>query len=179
TPAGESSYTRVTGVAAIRWGWNIIRNFNVGAFAELRGDHPETHAIGDLPPTQIAYPDAPGLGGALIMRQGLSLRYDTREGGDYATNGFASELVATTAEGLAGTRFFGQVGWHSRLLVPEKSWLQLGARIYWTQVFSGSNEVPFYYQSSLGGELLLRGFPEDRFIDKGAWEVEVEQRVRL
>jgi hypothetical protein len=25
----------------------------------------------------------------------------------------------------------------------------------------------------------LRGFPEDRFIDQGAWEFELEQRIRL
>ena len=43
----------------------------------------------------------------------------------------------------------------------------------------GGDDVPFYDQASLGGELLFRGFPEDRFIDMGAWEVEVEQRLKL
>jgi hemolysin activation/secretion protein len=73
---------------------------------------------------------------------------------------------------------FGQVLWNTRLLVEETSFLQLGARVYWRQLIGG-NDIPFYDQASLGGELLLRGFPEDRFIDKGAWEAEVEQRLRM
>ena len=63
-------------------------------------------------------------------------------------------------------------------LVPEFNFLQGAARFYWTQVI-GSDDVPFYDQASLGGELLFRGFPEDRFIDMGAWEVEAEQRLKL
>ena len=39
--------------------------------------------------------------------------------------------------------------------------------------------MPFYDQASLGGEVLFRGFQEDRFIDMGAWEVEAEQRFKL
>jgi len=177
-PAGESSYTRLTGVGAVRWGWNLFPNFNVGVFGEFRADQPELHAISGLPPTQVEYPDAPGIDGAMIMRQGLSIRYDTRVGGDYAVNGLLTELAGSVAEGLSGVGFFGQLTWQTRLLVQELSWLQLGARAYWTRLFS-NDEIPFYYQASLGGELLLRGFPEDRFIDKGAWEVETEQRIRL
>ena len=63
------------------------------------------------------------------------------------------------------------------MLVPEFSFLQGAARFYWMQVVG--NDVPFYDQASLGGEVLFRGFPENRFIDMGAWEVEVEQRVKL
>ena len=39
--------------------------------------------------------------------------------------------------------------------------------------------MPFYDQASLGGEVLFRGFQEDRFIDMGAWEIEAEQRLKL
>jgi hypothetical protein len=177
--AGESSYTRVTGFGDVRWAWNITRNFNVGPFFEIRGDEPELHALPGLPPTQVVYPTAPGLGGALLMRQGISIRYDTREGADYAEHGFSSELLGSVAEGLSGFEVFGELIWHSRLLVRENSFMQLGSRLYVAQVFGGGQNVPFYYQPSLGGELLLRGFPEDRFIDKGAWEVEVEQRIRM
>lgn len=174
----ESSHTRLASVVVGRWGRNLTRDWNLGAFLEFRGDRPERHTIGDLPATQDLHPDAPGLSGAALVRQGASLRYDTREGGDYAVQGVVSELTASIAEGIVGAGVYGQVTWHTRALLREASFLQLAGRVYWTQLLGGS-EVPFYDQATLGGELLLRGFPEDRFIDRGAWTVELEQRVRV
>ncbi len=81
------------------------------------------------------------------------------------------------AQGITGVGRFAQLGWTARGLVPELSFLQGAARVYWMQVFG--TDVPFYDQASLGGEDLFRGFQEDRFIDMGAWEVEAEQRVTL
>jgi hypothetical protein len=177
TEADESSYTRTTATANYRWGYNLTPDLNLGAYAEIRGDRVERHPIFGLPALQDLYPDAPGVQGAAIVRQGLTLRFDTREGGDYADRGLASELGVFLAEGIAGAPVFGQITSHTRLLVPETSYLQFGARAYWTQII-GSN-VPFYYRASLGGELLLRGYPLDRFIGNGAWEVEIEQRTRF
>jgi hypothetical protein len=179
TPAGESSHTRLFGIAAYRYGWNVIRNVNIAAFAEIRGNRLELHTIGDLPATQVVYPDAPGIDGAALLRQGLALRYDTREHGDYTANGFASDLSGSLAEGIVGAGVFAEIIWDSRVLVQETSWLQFAGRVYWRQLISGGRPIPFYDQAALGGELLLRGFATDRFIDTGAWEAEVEQRIRL
>jgi hypothetical protein len=175
--SGESSYARTTATANGRWGYNFTRFLNLGGYAELRGDWLEDHAIFNLPTVQQAYPDAPGLNGAALARAGVSLRFDTREGGDYAEIGMISELNAFVAYSNPGGTY-GQVTSHTRGLLPEVSWLQLAGRVYWTQVFS-NGDLPFYYRPSLGGEFLLRGYPDDRFIANGAWEVEVEQRVRM
>ena len=179
TPADESSYTRLFGVASVRWGWNFNRDINVGGFAEARGDWPERHALEGLPATQDLHAGTPGLGGAALLRQGLSIRYDMREDGDYSIIGISSELSASVAEELTGAGVFGEIIWHNRLLIPETTFLQLAARTYWWQLLGGGDDIPFYYQPTLGGELLMRGFPQDRFIDKGAWEIEVEQRIKL
>jgi hypothetical protein len=109
----------------------------------------------------------------------LALRYDTREHGDYTTTGFASDLSGSLAEGLVGAGIFAEIISESRALLQETSWLQGAARLYWRQLINGSRPIPFYDQASLGGEILMRGFPTDRFIDTGAWEVEMEQRIRL
>jgi hypothetical protein len=177
TEADESSYTRTTLTANGRWGYNLTPDLNLGAYAEIRGDLVEEHPIFGLPALQDLYPDAPGVHGAAMLRQGVTLRFDTREGGDYADRGLASELSVFLAEGIEHAPVFGQITSHTRLLIPENSYLQFGARAYWTQII-GSN-VPFYYRASLGGELLLRGYPLDRFIGNGAWEVEIEQRSRF
>ena len=177
TPADESSYTRLSTVMTGRWGWNFLRGLNLAGLVEVHGDQPKVHTIGNLPSTQAVYPDAPGLATSAFVREGVSLRYDDRDGGDYARVGVASELSASIAEAITGADTFGELIWHTRALLPETSWLQGAGRLYWRQTIG--DLIPFYDQASLGGEVLLRGFPEDRFIDKGAWEAEIEQRIRL
>jgi hypothetical protein len=177
TPEGESSYTRLFAIASARVGWNLTSDLNVGAYGEVRGDSPERHALEGLPATQDAYPDAPGLGGSALVRAGLNVRYDTRAQGDYSPVGFAAELSGDVGHGITGVGWIGQFRGTARVLVPEFSFLQGAARFYWMQVVG--NDVPFYDQASLGGEVLFRGFPENRFIDMGAWQVEAEQRFKL
>jgi outer membrane protein assembly factor BamA len=177
--SGQSSYTRTTLLATARLGLNLPEHFNIGARLTLRGDRPEAHAIFNLPLTQDAYPGTPGLGGASQVIGTISLRYDTREVRDYSDTGVFAEALGAYHQGMKNCPSFWQASLDGRGLYQETSYLQTAGRVYWNQVFGGGANVPFYYQSSLGGELLLRGFPEDRFIDKGAWEVEVEQRIRL
>jgi hypothetical protein len=175
---GESSYTRLAENLTGRVGLNLPGHFNAGVRFVLRHDHPLRYAILGLPLTQDAYPDAPGLGGATVAAAGASLRYDTREGRDYAESGVAVDVTGSYAHGLEGFDHFWQGTVHARALVPEASFLQGAGRLYWTDQ-SGGRAIPFFYQSALGGEVLLRGFPEGRFVDRGAWEVEFEQRIRL
>jgi hypothetical protein len=178
TAAGESSYTRTFATANARIGWNFTESLNLAVYGELRGDRPERHAIKGLPETQEVYPDAPGLDGSALGRGGFSFRYDTRPDGDYSRGGFATEVTGSVAKGIKGFGQFAQLGFVSRALLPEASWVQGAFRLYWLQIIGG-DDVPFYDRASLGGELLFRGFQEDRFIDMGAWEVEAEQRVTL
>lgn len=177
--SGQSSYTRTTLLATARLGLNLPSQFNLGVRLMLRGDRPEPYAIFDLPLTQDLYPGTPGLNGASQVAGMVSLRYDTRAQRDYSENGFFAEALGIYHQGLKNSPSFWQAAVEGRALYQETSFLQSAGRIYWNQVFGGGSNIPFYYQSSLGGEILLRGFPEDRFIDRGAWEVEVEQRVRL
>jgi hypothetical protein len=176
--SGESSYTRTTATMNDRWGYNFTRDLNLGGYGELRGDRLEEHPIFGLPATQVAYPTAPGINGAAMVRTGATLRFDTRKDRDYSLEGLASELAFYIAYGIGSGGLFEQLTWHSRAIIPETDFLQTAARVYWTQEWGGSN-VPFYYRPSLGGEWMLRGYPDDRFIAFGAWTVEVEQRIRF
>jgi hypothetical protein len=176
--SAESSYTRTTALAETRVGVNLPRHLNAGVRAILRRDWLIQHAVFNLPELQEAHPDAPGLGGAAMGSLGLSLRYDTREGGDYAVRGTALELAGGRTQGFKGFDHFWHVSAQGRALVPETSFLTLGTRLSLTRQLRG-HDLPFYYQSTLGGENVLRGYPDDRFIDRGAWEAEVEQRLRV
>lgn len=179
TEADQSSYTRDLAILSARVGRNLVRHLNVGARGGVRWDRALEGAVFDLPPTQQRYPNTPGLSGAAIATAELSVRYDSRADGDFDVKGLASELHVARDFGFAGGVSLWRLTWHTRVLIPETSFLSGAARLYWTDGLGGGNDVPFFYRSALGGDTLFRGFPDDRFIDRGAWQAELEQRVRL
>lgn len=177
--ANQSSYTRFTARLTARWGLNLPAHFNVGVRGAVRGDHPIENPIFGLPATQVLFPTVPGIDGAGVASAEASVRFDTRLHADFSEQGVASELRAAYAHALTGFHDFWQITSHTRALWPETRFLQGAARLYWTDEIGAGPDTPFFYQAMLGGEGLLRGFPEDRFIDRAAWEAEVEQRIRL
>lgn len=173
----RASYTRRWARLFVRQGWNVREGLNLAVVLEGRADEPRGQGVPGLPLATERYADVPGMQGAAIATQGISLTYDSRQGGDYAESGLASEMAATYSQGLSGSPGFARVVLHNRVLVPEFPWLQGAARLYVERVFGEG--VPFLYQSTLGGEQVLRGFSEGRFVDRGAWTIDVEQRLRV
>jgi hypothetical protein len=179
TPASaESSYTSLRFIASARRGLNLVRHLNLGVVLGLERDSVQAIGVPGLPLSTEAFPDAPGMrGGATLASQGLDLRYDDRVGGDYAQRGFRIDLGGAVVEGLAGSPTFLRASTQVRAILPELPWASSAARLYWSAV--SSRGAPFYQQSTLGGSVLLRGFTEGRFVDRRAWTVELEQRLRV
>jgi hypothetical protein len=178
TPASaETSYTGLRAIANARRGLNVARHLNLGVTVGIERDGVEAIGVPGLPLSRRVFPDAPGMHGATLASQGLELRYDDRRGGDYAERGFRVDAGGSVVEGLSGSPTFLRAVVQARGIVPELDWVAGAARLSWTAVSTG--RAPFYRQSSLGGAWVLRGFTEDRFIDRQAWTLELEQRVRL
>lgn len=178
TPASaETSYTGRRAFVTARRGLNLVRDLNLGVSLGIERDDVETIGVPGLPLSKEVFADTPGMDGATVLWQGLNLRYDAREGGDYAERGFRAELSAALVEGIAGSPTFWRVGALASGIVEELSWLSGAARVAWSSV--SSRDAPFYQQSRLGGSNVLRGFTLDRFVDRQAWTVEVEQRIRV
>jgi outer membrane protein assembly factor BamA len=175
--SAETSYTGLRAFATARRGLNIAHHLNLGASIGIERDEVEAIGVPGLPLARQVFADAPGMGGATLLWQGASLRYDDRKGGDYAERGLRMELSAAIVEGLAGSPTFWRTGAQASGILPELGWLSGAARFAWTAVTSG--EAPFYQQSKLGGSFVLRGFTLDRFIGRQAWTAEVEQRIRV
>jgi hypothetical protein len=152
---------------------------NVAFVLEARADATRREGVPGLPLAQDRYGDTVSFESAIVAAQGLSLSYDSRPHLDYSMGGVASELTATINEGSGGGGAgpFARLAWHSRGLWNQTGWLLGAARLYFERVMGP--EVPFYYLPTLGGELFLRGFTENRFIDRGAWSFDVEERIRL
>jgi hypothetical protein len=123
------------------------------------------------------FPAVPGIHGATLLSEGADLRYDDRRGGDYADRGVRAEIGGAVVEGLDASPTFLRGGAQVSAIFPEVEGLSGAARLAWTGV--SSRRAPFFAQSTLGGSFVMRGFTEDRFIDRQAWTAEVEQRIRL
>lgn len=173
----QSSYTRQRALASVRRGLNVAPHLNLGVAAWFEADAVLELGVPGLPLSPRAFPGDPGMGGATVVSQGVELRYDDRRGGDYAERGVRVDAAAGVVEGLSRSPAYLRGGLEARAVFPENGHVSGAARLLWSGVSSG--RAPFYQQSSLGGALLLRGFMPDRFIDRQAWTLELEQRLRL
>jgi hypothetical protein len=176
-PEAQSSYTGLRAIATVRRGINVAPYLNLGASVGVERDLVESIGVPGLPLSPSTFPDAPGMRGATLLSQGVNLRYDHRQGGDYAESGVRVDVSASVVEGLDGSPTYLRAGAQARGILPEVDGITGAVRFFWNAVSSGN--APFYQQSSLGGSQLLRGFMEDRFIDQQAWTLEMEQRIRL
>lgn len=178
THAGaESSHTRIKSDSWYRKGFNLTPNLDIGARIELARDVVQSLGVPNLPLSPEAFAGTPGMGGSTVLSEALDLRFDTRDQGDYAERGTYIDLAIGPSQGLSQSPEFWTATFEAKKLVDETSFMQGGARLFWSYV--SDPKTPFYHQSSLGGSFLMRGFSEDRFFDQGAWTAEIEQRIRL
>jgi hypothetical protein len=178
TPAAaQATYTGQRAIVSERRGRNLPGHLNAGITLGAERDAIEDRGVLGLPLAAEVFSDAPGMHGATVLWQGLDIRYDDRVSGDYAAQGVRLEASGAVIEGLAGSPTFLRAGAQARGVVPELSWLSGAAHAVWSAV-TASN-APFYHQSALGGSFLMRGFTEGRFVDRQAWTIELEQRIRV
>ncbi|HZX93010.1 MAG TPA: BamA/TamA family outer membrane protein [Myxococcales bacterium] len=172
----ESSYTRVRALLEARRGINLGA-FNLGLSAFIRRDLVQPLGVPGLPLSTEAFPGTPGMEGSTTAGQSIDARYDTRAHGEYSDRGVYAQVLAGVVEGISNSPAYVQGHVDVRALWPELTRVGGAARAFWSAVSSGN--APFYDQSTLGGSFFMRGFTEDRFIDRAAWTVELEQRVRV
>lgn len=178
TPArAETSYTSARVLISERRGRNLAHHLNAGILVGFERDAIEDRGVPGLPLAPERFPDVPGMRGGAVLWQGIDLRYDDRDGGDYAEKGVRVEASLAVVEGLVRSPTFVRAGAQARGILPELTWLSGAARAMWTAVSDAG--APFYLQSWLGGSFALRGFPDGRFVDRQAWTIEAEQRIRL
>jgi hypothetical protein len=173
----ETSHTRVRGQIDLRRGLNLGSSFNVGARLSPAADNTVFRAVPGLPNSQTVFPNVPGMDHAAVLGGGFDIRYDSRPLYEFSHAGLYSDFSVRYFYGLTNSPNFARFEFETKGIIQEIDRLQLGARFYAS--FVSARDAPFYYQSTLGGSYLMRGFTEDRFIDRGAWTAEIEQRIRL
>ena len=179
----ESGQTNYTGrEARMNWRFGVYANevtqIAVGQrFRDVRLQKGAT----DLPFTGDQFPAVDGVQGeTIILGHRATFYYDTRNNLISPTDGMAVTAYAEVNQNLRNGDhpIYSRYELEVKKLFPSESKraiLIVRANI---QATIGT-QVPFFEQSSLGGQNNLRGYGVDRFIDKNLVALSIEQRIHL
>ena len=185
----ETNYTSREFIAKLTAGINLTEDFALLWIERYRNVRVEDGIIGSLPRTAAKYALVPGIQGAQILGHGLALRYDTRDSQLMTTKGAYVNLLAEFAQNVEerGNNEWVHTVLDARHYLPHSSdRMVFVSRLFINGVFgqvedagSRTHGVPFYEQSTLGGEDSLRAFGRGRYIGSWAALVNLEERVTV
>ena len=139
------------------------------------------HGATDLPFTGNVFPTVPGVNGeTIIIGHRASFHYDTRNNLITPTDGMAINAYAELNQNVRNgdhpiySRYELEV---KKLFASESKRAILVMRAD-LQATIG-DQVPFFEQSSLGGQNNLRGYGVDRYIDKNLLAASIEERIHV
>lgn len=167
----------------IRLNWKFGVYFNEVtqlAFGQRFRDVRLQRGATDLPFTLEKFSAVDGMEGGTIFGNRLTFHYDTRDNLVTPTDGAQITAYAEFNQNyrVSGAPTFQRYEVELKKLFPSPSKhmiLVIRANLQMTI----GDRVPFFEQSSLGGQNNLRGYGMDRFIDKHLVSLSVEQRIHL
>ncbi len=179
----ESQETNYTGVEArANWRFGIHANevTQIAVGQRLRHVNLQRGAT-DLPFTGDQFPTVDGVQGeTIILGHRATFYYDTRNNLITPTDGMAVTAYAELNQNLRNSEHpvFSRYEIEVKKLLPSESKRAILIVRANLQATIG-DQVPFFEQSSLGGQNNLRGYGVDRFIDKHLVALSVEERIHL
>lgn len=135
----------------------------------------------NLPFTGERFGDVDGVSGqTTIVGHRVSFHYDTRNNLVTPTDGMAITAYAELNQNLRNNEHpvYSRYEVEVKQLFPSESKRAILVVRADLQATLGT-QVPFFEQSSLGGQNNLRGFGVDRYIDKHLLAVSVEERIHI
>jgi len=135
----------------------------------------------NLPFTGDQFPSVDGVQGeTLILGHRATFYYDTRNNLVSPTDGMAVTAYAEVNQNLHNEDHFvySRYEFEVKKLFPSESKRAILIVRADLQATIG-DQVPFFEQSSLGGQNNLRGYGVDRFIDKNLVAMSIEERIHM
>jgi outer membrane protein assembly factor BamA len=135
----------------------------------------------NLPFTGDQFPSVDGVQGeTLILGHRATFYYDTRNSLVSPTDGMAVTAYAEVNQNLRNEDHFvySRYEFEVKKLFPSESKRAILIVRADLQATIG-DQVPFFEQSSLGGQNNLRGYGVDRFIDKNLVAMSIEERIHM
>jgi outer membrane protein assembly factor BamA len=180
----ETSFTNNQELVQANIGFNITHEWQILYTARLQVVDVQPGTIDDVPSIGVKFPTVNGLNTNKLMRNRLSVVYDSRDDLTVPTRGM--ELVAyggvASSNGLFNTSIYSETGVDARGYWPvfSKTILAAHSALRYLPAF---NDVPFWAQSSVGGgqsdvggQQALRGFGTGRFYGRNSFATTVELR---
>ncbi len=126
------------------------------------------------------FPTVDGMGGAAVVGHRVTFHYDTRDNLVTPTDGMQVTAYAELNQNLRNQAhpIYSRYELEVKKLFPSESKRAILVVRADLQATIGT-QVPFYEQSSLGGQNNLRGFGVDRYIDKHLIAASVEERIHV
>jgi outer membrane protein assembly factor BamA len=178
--SGQTNYTAREARANWRFGVyaNEVTQIAVGQrFRQVSLQRGATH----LPFTGDQFPSVDGVQGeTLILGHRATFYYDTRDNLVSPTDGMAVTAYAEVNQNIRnGDHFvYSRYELEVKKLLPSESKRAILIVRADLQATIG-DQVPFFEQSSLGGQNNLRGYGVDRFIDKNLVAWSIEERIHM
>jgi outer membrane protein assembly factor BamA len=181
TPVGdETNYTARE--ARLNWRFGVYANevTQISFGQRLRDVSLQRGAV-DLPFSVERFPTVDGIQGeTLILGHRATFYYDTRDSLVSPTDGMAMTAFAEVNQNFRNSDHpvYSRYGLEVKKLFPSESKHAILVVRADLQATLGT-QVPFFEQSSLGGQNNLRGYGVDRFIDKHLVALSIEERIHL
>ena len=178
--SGETNYTAREARANWRFGLYANEVTQIAVGQRVRQVSLQRGAT-DLPFTGDVYPTVAGVQGeTIIIGNRATFYYDTRNNLISPTDGMAVTAYAELINNVRNSDhpIYSRYELEIKKLFPSESKRAILVVRANLQATLGS-EVPFFEQSSLGGQNNLRGYGQDRFIDKHLIAASVEERIHI
>jgi outer membrane protein assembly factor BamA len=178
--SGETNYTAREARANWRFGVYANEVTQIAIGQRVRQVSLQKGAT-DLPFTGDVYPTVNGVQGeTIIVGNRATFYYDTRNHLTTPTDGMAVTAYAELNVNARNENYpiFSRYELDIKKIFPSESKRAILVIRADLQATLG-NQVPFFEQSSLGGQNNLRGYGVDRFIDKHLVAASIEERIHL
>lgn len=176
----QTNYTAREGRANWRFGIYLNEVTQIAVGQRFRDVSLQRGAT-DLPFTGEEFPSVPGVQGeTLILGHRATFYYDTRNSLVSPTDGAAVTAYAEVNQNInnGAHPIYSRYGLEMKKLFPSESKHAILIVRGDLQATLGT-DVPFFEQSSLGGQNNLRGYGVDRFIDQHLIAFSIEERIHL
>ncbi len=178
--SAETNYTAREGRVNWRFGVHVNEVTQVSVGQRFRQVSLQRGAT-DLPFTVEEFPSVDGVQGeTLIFGNRATFHYDTRNNLVSPTDGMAVTAYAEVNQNIRNGDHpvYSRYELEIKKLFPSESKRAILIVRADLQATIG-DQVPFFEQSSLGGQNNLRGYGVDRFIDKSLVAWSIEERIHL
>jgi outer membrane protein assembly factor BamA len=178
--SAQTNYTAREGRVSWRFGVHVNEVTQISVSQRFRQVSLQQGAT-DLPFTGDEFPTVPGVQGeTLIFGNRATFHYDTRNSLISPTDGMAVTAYAEVNQNIHnnGHPVYSRYEFEVKKLFPSESKRAILIVRADIQATIG-DQVPFFEQSSLGGQNNLRGYGVDRFIDKNLVAWSIEERIHV